>query len=74
MNPWSFLIIILVYCEFEHMKWNTKFSEEKLIINIDGYLYVNEKCERSVISGESPGIIHFAVKVIFNTPPINFAI
>jgi hypothetical protein len=56
------------------MKWNTKFSEEKLIINIDGYLYVNEKCERSVISGESPGIIHFAVKVIFNTPPINFAI
>lgn len=40
----------------------------------DGYLYVNEKCERSVISGESPGIIHFAVKVIFNTPPINFAI
>jgi hypothetical protein len=39
----------------------------------DGYLYVNEKCERSVISGESPGIIHFAVKVIFNTP-IHFAI
>jgi nidogen (entactin) len=23
----------------------------------DGYLYVNEKCERSVVSGETPGMI-----------------
>lgn len=24
----------------------------------DGYLYVNDKCERSVISGEAPGMFH----------------